>query len=141
VFPNRIDFKKGGYIAAAIALVLYPFAPWEGGAAKFVNGIGATMGPLLGVILVDYYLVAKGNIDVAALYDEHGRYRYEGGWNVRALIATLAGGIFSTLLPNFTNVLPAWWGTYGWFFGVLIAGGKYLVIATISPREPVGARG
>jgi len=141
VFPNRIDFKKGGYIAAAIALVLYPFAPWEGGAAKFVNGIGATMGPLLGVILVDYYLVAKGNIDVAALYDEHGRYRYEGGWNVRALIATLAGGIFSTLLPNFTNVLPAWWGTYGWFFGVLIAGGTYLVIATISPREPVGARG
>ena len=34
VFPRRIDFKKGGYIAAAIALVLYPFAPWEGNAAQ-----------------------------------------------------------------------------------------------------------
>ena len=25
--------------------------PWEGNAASFVNAIGATMGPLLGVIL------------------------------------------------------------------------------------------
>jgi hypothetical protein len=25
VFPSKIDFKKGGYIAALIALVLYPF--------------------------------------------------------------------------------------------------------------------
>ena len=39
------------------------------------------------IILVDYYLVAKGNINVAALYQEHGEYRYEGGWNVNALIA------------------------------------------------------
>ena len=58
--PELISFKKGGYIAAGIALVLYPFAPWEGNASTFVNAIGATMGPLLGVILVDYYLIAKG---------------------------------------------------------------------------------
>ena len=72
VFPRRIDFKKGGYIAAAIALVLYPFAPWEGNAAAFVGAIGATMGPLLGIILADYYLLAKGEIDVEALY-QRGR--------------------------------------------------------------------
>ena len=35
-----------GLIAATIALVLYPFAPWEGNAAHFVNAVGATMGPL-----------------------------------------------------------------------------------------------
>src|SRR5215212_4693778 len=29
VFPKHISFKKGGYIAAAIALVLYPWAPWQ----------------------------------------------------------------------------------------------------------------
>jgi NCS1 family nucleobase:cation symporter-1 len=135
VFPRRIDFKRGGYIAALIALVLYPFAPWEGGAAHFVNAIGATMGPLLGIILVDYYLVARGNINVAALYDEHGEYRYEGGWNVNALIATGIGSVFSTILPNFTSLLPAWWGTYGWFFGVLIGGGVYWVMATLRPRR------
>src|SRR6201991_3633105 len=95
-----ISFKRGGYIAALIALVLYPFAPWEGNAAHFVNGIGATMGPLLGIILVDYYLIAKGQIDVEALYREDGRYRYEGGWNVNALVATGIGAVFSSILPN-----------------------------------------
>jgi NCS1 family nucleobase:cation symporter-1 len=89
---------------------------------------------LLGVILVDYYLVAKGKVNVAALYQEHGEYRYEGGWNVNALLAAGLGSVFSTFLPNFTNLLPAWWNTYGWFFGVLISGGTYLVLATLRPR-------
>jgi nucleobase:cation symporter-1, NCS1 family len=141
VFPKQISFKKGGWIAALIALVLYPFAPWEGNAAQFVNGIGATMGPLLGIILVDYYLVAKGSINVAALYDEQGEYRYEGGWNLNAIVATGIGALFSTVLPNFTSVLPAWWGTYGWFFGVAIGGGVYLLLATARPRAmPAVAR-
>ena len=133
-FPKMISFKRGGVIAALIALVLYPFAPWEGNAAHFVNAIGATMGPLLGVILVDYYIVAKSNINVAALYQEHGEYRYEGGWNVNALVATGVGSLFSTILPNFTNLLPAWWNIYGWFIGVAVGGSVYLVMATLRPR-------
>ena len=134
VFPRAISFKRGGLIAAAIALVLYPFAPWEGNAAQFVNGIGATMGPLLGIILVDYYLVAKGNINVEALYQEHGEYRYEGGWNLNALVAVGIGAVFSTILPNFTQLLPSWWGTYGWFFGVAIGGSVYYVLSMMRPR-------
>ncbi len=141
VFPKAISFKKGGLIAALIALALYPFAPWEGGAAHFVNAIGATMGPLLGIIVVDYYLLAKGNVNVAALYDEHGEYRYEGGWNVNALVATGVGSIFSTILPNFTNLVPAWWNTYGWFFGVAIGGVTYWVMSILRPRAlPAPAR-
>ncbi|HEX7437665.1 MAG TPA: cytosine permease [Caldimonas sp.] len=134
VFPRKISFKKGGYIAAGIALVLYPFAPWEGNAASFVGAIGATMGPLLGIILVDYYLVAKGEIQVEALYDENGAYRYQGGWNVSALIAAAIGALFSSILPNFTNVLPPWWGVYGWFFGVAIGGLAYWLLSMLMPR-------
>jgi len=133
-FPRAISFKKGGYIAAGIALVLYPFAPWEGNAASFVNAIGGTMGPLLGIILVDYYLIAKGKVNVEALYHENGEYRYEGGWNVNALIATAIGAVFSSILPNLTHLLPSWWGTYGWFFGVAIGGVVYYVMATVRPR-------
>jgi NCS1 family nucleobase:cation symporter-1 len=134
VFPRRIDFKKGGYIAAGIALVLYPFAPWEGNAAAFVGAIGATMGPLLGIILADYYLLSKGEVDVEALYREDGRYRYQGGWNVSALVAAAIGALFSSILPNFTTLLPSWWGVYGWFFGVAIGGGAYLLLSMVMPR-------
>jgi nucleobase:cation symporter-1, NCS1 family len=130
VFPKHIDFKKGGYIAALIALVLYPFAPWEGNAASFVGAIGATMGPIFGVMMVDYYLIAKGSINVPALYQENGEYRYQEGWNVSAFIAAGIGAIFSSILPNFTTLLPSWWGVYGWFFGVAIAGIIYYVLRT-----------
>nr|MBA3479905.1 cytosine permease [Lautropia sp.] len=141
VFPSKIDFRKGGYIAAAIALVLYPFAPWEGNAAVFVNAIGATMGPLLGIILVDYYLIARGEIDIEALYREEGRYRYQGGWNTNALIATALGALFSSILPNLTNLLPSWWGIYGWFFGVAIGGGTYYLLALARPHGRTATRG
>ncbi|HEV3044978.1 MAG TPA: NCS1 family nucleobase:cation symporter-1, partial [Roseiarcus sp.] len=103
VFPRYIDFKKGGYIAALIALVLYPFAPWEGSAASFVGLIGATMGPIFGVMMVDYYLIAKGRVNVPALYQENGEYRFQSGWNVSALIAAGVGALFSSILPNFTS--------------------------------------
>jgi nucleobase:cation symporter-1, NCS1 family len=131
VFPRHIDFKKGGYIAALIALVLYPFAPWEGGAAAFVSGIGATMGPIFGIMMVDYYLIAKGAVNVPALYQEDGEYRYQSGWNIKALVAAAIGALFSTILPNFTSVLPDWWGVYGWFFGVFIGGATYYALRTM----------
>ena len=125
VFPQQIDFKKGGYIAALIALVLYPFAPWEGGAAHFVGLIGATMGPIFGIMMVDYYLIRKKVIDVNALFQEKGEFRFQEGWHINAFVAFAIGGLFSSILPNFTNILPSWWGVYGWFFGVAIAGAVY----------------
>ncbi len=137
VFPKYIDFKKGGYIAALIALGLYPFAPWEGSAASFVGLIGATMGPIFGVMLVDYYLIAKGRVNVPALYQEDGEYRYQGGWNARALIAAAVGALFSSILPNFTSILPSWWVVYGWFFGVAIAGAVYYALRAMVPSPVV----
>ncbi|MBV8663755.1 MAG: cytosine permease [Hyphomicrobiales bacterium] len=139
VFPSVIDFKRGGYIAALIALALYPFAPWEGGAAAFVGAIGATMGPIFGVMMVDYYLIAKGAIDVDALYQENGAYRYSGGWNPNAVIAAAVGALFSSVLPNFTSLLPDWWGVYGWFFGVAIGGGVYYVLSALNGRRELAA--
>jgi NCS1 family nucleobase:cation symporter-1 len=133
VFPRHIDFKKGGYIAALIALALYPFAPWEGSAASFVGLIGATMGPIYGIMMVDYYLIAKGRVNVPALYQEDGEYRFQNGWNASALIAAAVGALFSSVLPNFTSLLPSWWAVYGWFFGVAIAGAVYYALRVAMP--------
>ncbi len=130
-FPRKISFKGGGYITAVIALVLYPFAPWNGNAAVFVNAIGAIMGPLLGVILVDFYLIAKGRVNVAQLYQENGAYRFHGGWNIAALIATGIGAIVCSVLPYTTDLMPSWWSTYGWFIGVAIGSLVYYPLAKL----------
>ena len=63
------------------------------------------------------------------LYRNTARYRYQGGWNITAFIAAGIGALFSSILPNFTNLLPSWWGIYGWFFGVAIAGAVYYALS------------
>lgn len=139
VFPKHIDFKRGGYIAAAIALVLYPFAPWEGSAAHFVNMVGNTMGPIFGVMMVDYYLIRKGRVNVEALYREDGEFRFENGWHVNALIAAGIGIVFSSILPGLTSIMPSWWGVYGWFFGVAISGVIYYGLRASKAGKPYPA--
>lgn len=131
VFPHKISFKGGGYIAAIIALCLYPFSPWNGNAANFVNAVGSLMGPLLGVILIDYYLVAKGHIKIPDLYRKKGAYTFHKGWNVGALLATGIGALFSTFIPLLTDWLPSWWGVYGWFFGVIIGALAYAIFSRV----------
>jgi NCS1 family nucleobase:cation symporter-1 len=99
------------------------------------------MGPLLGIIVVDYYLIAKGEIKVADLYREDGAYQFHRGWNIAALIATIVGGLFSSILPHLTDWLPAWWGTYGWFFGVAIGAGLYYPLSRLPVLRHPHARG
>jgi cytosine/uracil/thiamine/allantoin permease len=53
------------------------------------------MGPLFGVIMANYYLFRRGQLDVAAPYREDGEFRYVGGWNVKALVAAGVAAIFS----------------------------------------------
>ena len=47
------------------------------------------MGPLAGVMCSDYYLVRKGVLNVGQLYDPHGLYQYDHGWNWRAFVSFL----------------------------------------------------
>jgi NCS1 family nucleobase:cation symporter-1 len=68
-----------------------------------------------------------------------GRYRYQGGWNLSALIAAAIGALFSSILPNFTTVLPGWWAIYGWFFGVAIGAVAYLLLSMLMRRPAAAA--
>ncbi|MEK1861667.1 MAG: allantoin permease, partial [Rhizobium leguminosarum] len=49
------------------------------------------------------------------------------------------GVLFSSILPTFTTILPDWWGTYGWFFGVAIGGAIYFVLRMGARRNPAFA--
>jgi NCS1 family nucleobase:cation symporter-1 len=138
VAPRYVDFRRGGLIAAAIALLLYPLHPWDN-APSFVNAIGSTMGPIFGVILVDYYLIRRAQIDVPALYREDGEFRFQGGWNVRAFVAGGIGAVFSSILPVYGPAgYGATLGPYTWFIGVLVSGSLYLALTRA--RSPLTAK-
>lgn len=126
--PKTISFKKAGLITSMFALVIGAF--WTSfisqvGIGAFVNTLGATLAPLYGILIVDYYLVRKEKLHLAALYDmsEHGEYYYQHGWNQSALVAFMVGAVFSvaTVWVPILSVLSG----YAWLLGALLGGIVY----------------
>lgn len=91
---------------AAIALSAFPGVIEE--AQTWIAHLGNVAAPLTGVILADYLVGKRTRIDVEALFDQAGRYRYVSGVNVAALLAVAAGaGLYSALPHAWLKVV---WG-------------------------------
>jgi NCS1 family nucleobase:cation symporter-1 len=131
--PKRISYKTGGYITAAIAIVMMPWKLLEstqGYIFTWLIGYSALLGPIAGILIVDYYFIRKTELDVAQLYRGDGLYSYGGGWNMAALAAFAAG-----VLPNIPGFLNAAFPqsfpgvaegfktiyTYAWFAGIAMS--------------------
>jgi nucleobase:cation symporter-1, NCS1 family len=144
--PKYIDFKRGGLITAVLALMVTPWNIYSSPVAinYFLGGLGALLGPLFGIIVVDYYLVKRGQIEVDGLYREgtSSAYWYKGGVNPEALYAFVPAAIISlifALLPAFGTISP-----FSWFVGAGIAGVLYWLMArrhrTLATSEREEAR-
>lgn len=129
--PSKISFRTAGLITSVFALVIGGF--WtsvisEIGIAGFVNTLGATLAPLYGIMIADYYVSRKGKLDVPALYDmTGGKYHYKGGWNDAALIAFVLAAIFSVAavwVPALADL-----SGYAWLIGAALGGVIYLAMA------------
>lgn len=70
---------------AAIVLSAFPSLIEE--AQSWITHLGNVAAPLAGVVLADYLVRQRGRIDVAALFDPAGRYRYVRGVNLEAVAA------------------------------------------------------
>lgn len=130
VWPQRITFRAGGLISTVAALLVTPWNLYSNPNVVnyFLGGLGAFLGPLFGIIMVDYYLVKRGRVDVAALFDAgpEAPYHYRRGVNPKALAAfvpTAAVGAVVALVHRFSQVAP-----YSWFIGTASAALLYLAL-------------
>lgn len=136
--PSKISFKMGGYITAAIGLVMFPWKILEstqGYIFTWLIGYGGLLGPIAGIMLIDYFLIRKTDIDTNAVFDQHGEYSYTNGWNMRAVIALVLGvlpnlpgflkaaGFIATTAPIFETLY-----TYAWFVGLGISSVVYYAL-------------
>ena len=130
--PSKISAKMGGTITAIIAFFIG--ALWVPvistiGIAGFVDTLGAVLAPLYGILVADYYLVRKREIDVEALYsmDPNGPYFYNGGWNQKALMAFGLAGVFSVAtvwVPALSSLAG-----YGWLIGAALGAVLHLALS------------
>ena len=92
--------------AAAIALSAFPDVIDE--AQRWIAHLGNVAAPLTGVVVADYLVVRRRRIDVAALFDRAGEYRFVRGFNVAALLAVAAGvGAYAAVPHTWVKVV---WG-------------------------------
>jgi NCS1 family nucleobase:cation symporter-1 len=144
--PKLISYKTGGYITALIAIAIMPWKILEstqGYIFTWLIGYSALLGPIAGILIADYYLIRKTELDVAQLYVADGKYSYGSGWNIAAIIAFVIG--VAPNIPGFLNAaFPASFPdtsiafktiyTYAWFVGLLLSSVVYMVLMKLQPE-------
>ena len=150
LFPGYINIRRGQIICAILAFAI---CPWliEAKATRFLaflNGYSVFLGPLVGILLTDYFVVRRGRgLHVFKLYQPHNElYWYTGGVNLRAIAALVIGVV--PLIPGLVGqVNPAAVKGIGrgildfysmaWLDGVVLAGLSYYLLFLAFPF-PIG---
>ncbi|HEY4181796.1 MAG TPA: NCS1 family nucleobase:cation symporter-1 [Kofleriaceae bacterium] len=130
-FPSKINFKTGGLITGIIGIAMMP---WEllKNAHRYIDGwllgYSGALGSIAGVLIVDYWVLRKKNLNLKALYlsGPDSEYHYTSGWNVAAVVATLVGAGVA-LLGAFWEPMHAIYN-WSWFVGFGLSGGLYWLL-------------
>ncbi len=101
---------------------------------------------MAGILIADYWILRRGSLDLADLYRRGGRYWYSGGWNWRAVVAFVVGGVLAIGGADFHPLVdgrpvPALspLADYGWAVGLGTSMTLYLLLMLLRGRERAAA--
>jgi nucleobase:cation symporter-1, NCS1 family len=146
VAPRLISYKLGGYITAGIGLVIMPWHLMKDYVFTWLNGYGALLGPIGGILIADYWIIRKRKLVVEDLYRRGGAYEYTGGFNLWAIAAFVLGVLPN--LPGFLHQVGAWdtapqvfvdLYSWTWFIGFAVAATVYTT-AMVAAGDPRGEK-
>ncbi len=132
--PGKISYKLGGYITAAIGFVMMPWKLMSNYVFGWLNGYGALLGAVGGILVVDYWVIRRTKLEVDDLYRRGGVYEYRGGYNRWAIVALVCGvapnvpGFLARVvgikgIPGFFSSLYDW----TWFIAFAVSAVVYVV--------------
>ena len=145
--PRLISFKTGGIITGIIGILMFPwklYADPSGYIFTWLIGYSALLGPIGGIMIADYFVYRKRQLEVDDLYREDGRYRYSGGFSAVAILTlmlavlpNLPGFLVNVKLLSAGSVPPFLVAlyNYAWFVGFTIAFVVYLLLRRILPNK------
>ena len=114
-FPKFVSFSTGGLITGIIGILIQPWrllADPSGYIFGWLVGYSGGLGSIAGVLIADYWIVRRKNLNLADLYRRSGEY---AGWNWRAVVATLLGCFFPWIGLIIPTLRPLY--DYAWFVG------------------------
>jgi NCS1 family nucleobase:cation symporter-1 len=129
--PGKITFNIGVIITIVLSIF---YRPWWifGGAGAYIfgwlNTYGTIIAPVAAIFVADYYIVKKRSIDVMSLFQgPEGRYWYQGGINVRAIIAWV-GAFALPIIDQIWGIFGGWISANGYIVSFLLGLGIYILI-------------
>ncbi|WP_322051328.1 NCS1 family nucleobase:cation symporter-1 [Paraburkholderia bannensis] len=130
VAPRLISWRAGGMLAAVASIFITPWNLFNNPAVIHytLDVLGAFIGPLYGVLIVDFYLVKRGRLAVDDLYtvSPKGAYWYSNGVNWRAVMALLPAAVIAivcVMVPALSNA-----ANFSWFIGAALGALFYRVL-------------
>ena len=130
--PSKLSLKSVSVIIAILGFIIGIF--WlpllsQIGILSFVDTAGSFFGPLFGIIVVDYYLIKKGNLINKDIFspDSNSAYFYSNGWHIKAVYSLLIGFIFAS--STIWNVNLMFLQTYSWLIGAFVSSLIYYLLA------------
>jgi NCS1 family nucleobase:cation symporter-1 len=130
-FPRWISFRTGGLITGIIGILMQPWkllADPSGYIFAWLLGYSGGLGSIAGVLIADYWIIRKTGLNLGDLYRTRGEY---GGWNWRAVVATLLGCFFAWIGLIVPTLRPLY--DYAWFVGFGVAFVVHWGLMKISP--------
>ncbi len=130
VAPRFISWRMGGMLATIASIFITPWNLFNNPAVIHytLDVLGSFIGPLYGVLIVDFYLVKHQKIITADLYtmSKTGTYWYRKGVNCTAIAALLpaaAIAIACVMVPSLNGM-----ANFSWFIGALVGAIIYRVL-------------
>ncbi|KAJ8110771.1 hypothetical protein OPT61_g6467 [Boeremia exigua] len=151
IFPRWLTIVRGQIVCALFAPLL---VPWKiiASANSFLTFLGSYtvfLMPICACMIVDYWVVRRGNFHVPSLYilSPTSPYTYYKGWNLRMLAAWVAGvaftvhGVAGLLDPGSVATASKNMYKLGFLLSFGMGGLVYYILCLIWPVPilPVGA--
>jgi NCS1 family nucleobase:cation symporter-1 len=138
--PQKINFKIGGYITGIIGILIFPWkliADPSGYIFNWLIAYSSLLGPVGGIMIVDYFFIQKKTLQTSDLYTSQGIYTFSNGYNLKAVFALIIA-IFPNI-PGFllqikvidADAFPAIISqlyNYAWFVGFFISSFVYYLL-------------
>ena len=135
IAPKMVSNTRGVIITGLIGVVLMGWEllkklEWvvsdvsvESLYSNWLIGYSSLLGPIAGIMIVDYFMVKRQTLDLPALYLNDSTYP---AWNLSGFVAFLIP-VALTIVAVTTGAL-GWFYSYGWFTGSLLGGLIYYVM-------------
>ena len=131
--PTKINLKISAVIIMVFGFIIgilwLPLLS-QIGILSFVDTASSFFGPILGIMVIDYYFVKKKiltNKDIFSL-DKNSEYFYSNGWHIKAFYSLVLGFIFaaSTIWNDSLIIFQ----TYSWIIGAVISALTYYLLTS-----------